>query len=124
MFPCVSKTGHGFTAHHTPKLFPGHVDAKLQDLLAQLRHGNLPIASLRAAASTAGPEDGSTRPTIVSTNAEAAAENQRRLEALPGQMHTFKAQNWFETSSPSSSDLMDCQGTLWNKSMAKLVLSF
>lgn len=92
-----------------------HVDAKLQDLLAQLRHGNLPMASLRAAASAASaepePEVGCTRPTIVSTNAEAAAENQRRLEALPGQMHTFKAQHQFETPSSSIRKAMESLST-------------
>ena len=100
------------------------MDGKLQDLLAQLRRGKLPMASLRAAASSAVPEDGSTRPTIVSTNAEAEAENQRRLDALPGQMYTFKAQNCFEKSSSSSSDLMDHHGSLLNKRLAKLAPSF
>ena len=86
------------------QVYPGHVDDHLQALLDKLRHGQLPLASLKAAASPApeAPEEGA-RPTIVSTNAEATAENQRRLDALPGEVHTFKAKDWAEK--PSSSNL-------------------
>lgn len=77
-----------------------HVDEKLQALLERLRYGHLSMDSLRAAVPPSETLD-ETRPTIVSTNAEAMAENQRRLEALPGEVHTFKAKDTAEKSSSS-----------------------
>lgn len=35
---------------------------------------------------------------IVSTNAEAHSENQRRLDELPGEVRVFKAKDWTEKS--------------------------
>ena len=74
----------------------GHMDEKLQSLLQQLRNGTLPLSSLRSAATPTSPS--AAAPMIVSTNAEANSENQRRLDELPGEVRVFKAKDWTEKS--------------------------
>ena len=72
------------------------MDEKLQSLLQQLRNGTLPLSSLRSAATPTSPS--AAAPMIVSTNAEAHSENQRRLDELPGEVRVFKAKDWTEKS--------------------------
>ncbi|CAK9106266.1 unnamed protein product [Durusdinium trenchii] len=74
-----------------------HFDDRLRTLLCQLRSGpsSAPSAALRAL-KTPEEEEAMAYPTIVSTNKEAQAENQRRLEALPGDEHAYEATDSFE----------------------------
>ena len=78
------------------------MDEKLQSLLQQLRNGTLPLSSLRAVATPTSPS--AAVPMIVSTNAEANSENQRRLDELPGEVHVFKAKDW--TEKPKNDSLL------------------
>lgn len=59
----------------------------------------MPLSSLRSAATPTSPTSpGAAAPMIVSTNAEAHSENQRRLDELPGEVRVFKAKDWTEKS--------------------------
>ncbi|CAJ1461644.1 unnamed protein product, partial [Effrenium voratum] len=80
----------GFQCFSLQNNFRQAGDAALQDLLRQLRQGQLPIERLKALEGNGA--DGS-YPMLVSTNAEAEAVNRAKLDSLPGAAVVFRAKD-------------------------------